>query len=162
VLNTVRLVVRWTSLALLAALVVTPLTQILMRGALSLPLSGAEELARYFLISLTFIAASYVTLDGGQLRMEEFQAWLAPRPRWILQLVIEASGVAVYAILFVASAVTVSKNLNNQTAVLEIPFWVFFAPLVVGSALLALETGVHLARVWRDHRSGYPNYQPQF
>jgi TRAP-type C4-dicarboxylate transport system permease small subunit len=48
--------------------------------------------------------------------------------------------------------VTVSKNLNNQTAVLEIPFWLFFAPLVVGSALLAVETAVHLVRVWRDHR----------
>jgi TRAP-type C4-dicarboxylate transport system permease small subunit len=152
VLTNVRLAVRWTSLALLALLVVTPLAQIVMRGVFSLPFSGAEELARYFLICLTFIAASYVTLDGGQLRMEEFQAWLPPRPRWILQLVIEASGVAIYAILCVASAVTVSKNLNNQTAVLEIPFWLFFAPLVVGSALLAVETAVHLVRVWRDHR----------
>lgn len=152
VLDTVRLVVRWTSLAFLAALVVTPLTQILLRGVFSLPLAGAEELARYFLVCLTFVAASYVTLEGGQLRMEEFQAWLPPRPRWILQLVIEASGVAIYAILFIASVVTVSKNLNNRTAVLEIPFWLFFAPLVVGSALLALETAAHLARVWRDHR----------
>jgi len=151
-LTTVRLVVRWTSLALLAALVLTPLTQIVMRGVFSLPLAGAEELARYFLVCLTFVAASYVTHDGGQIRMEEFQAWLPPRPRWRLQLAIEASGVAIYVILLVASVVTVSKNLDNRTAVLEIPFWLFFAPIVVGSALLAVETAAHLVRLWRDHR----------
>ncbi len=42
--------VRWISLALLAALVITPLAQILMRGVFNVPMSGAEELARYFLI----------------------------------------------------------------------------------------------------------------
>jgi TRAP-type C4-dicarboxylate transport system permease small subunit len=151
-LTTVRLVVRWTSLALLAALVLTPLTQIVMRGVFSLPLAGAEELARYFLIALTFIAASYVTHDGGQIRMEEFQAWLPPRPRWYLQLLIEASGVAMFAVLFLASVITVSKNLDNQTATLELPFPVLFAPIVVGSALLAVETAVHLVRLWRHHR----------
>ena len=44
-----------------------------MRGIFNVPMSGAEELARYFLITLTFIAASYVTREGGQIRMEEFQ-----------------------------------------------------------------------------------------
>jgi TRAP-type C4-dicarboxylate transport system permease small subunit len=148
----VRAAVRWTSLALLAALVLTPLIQIVMRGALSLPLSGAEELARYFLIALAFVAASYVTEQGGQIRMEEFQAWLAPRPRWRLQLLIEASGVAMFACLFVASVVTVSKNLDNKTATLELPFPVLFAPIVIGSALLTIETAIHLVRLWRHHR----------
>jgi len=151
-LDAVRTAIRWSSLALLALLVLTPLVQIVMRGAFSLPLSGAEELARYFLIALTFVAASYVTEQGGQIRMEEFQAWLPPRPRWYLQLLIEASGVAMFAVLFLASVITVSKNLDNQTATLELPFPVLFAPIVVGSALLAVETAVHLVRLWRHHR----------
>jgi len=151
-LDAVRTAIRWSSLALLALLVLTPLVQIVMRGAFSLPLSGAEELARYFLIALTFIAASYVTEQGGQIRMEEFQAWLPPRPRWYLQLLIEASGVAMFAVLFLASVITVSKNLDNQTATLELLFPVLFAPIVVGSALLAVETAVHLVRLSRHHR----------
>ena len=131
---------------------VTPLAQITMRGVFNVPLAGAEELAKYFLICLTFVAAPYVTREGGQIRMEEFQFLLPPKPRWILQLAIEVSGIAVFGVLFVASVVTVTRNMNSVTPVLEIPFWLFFAPLVVGSLLLAVETLAMLAHTWRRRR----------
>ena len=148
----VRKAVRRASFLLLAALVVTPLAQITMRGVFNVPLAGAEELAKYFLICLTFLAASYVTQQGGQIRMEEFQFLLPPKPRWILQLAIEVSGVAVFGVLFVASVVTVTRNLNSVTPVLEIPFLLFFAPLVLGSLLLVVETLAMLAHTWRARR----------
>jgi TRAP-type C4-dicarboxylate transport system permease small subunit len=151
-LKFLRAAVRRTSLVLLAVLVATPLVQITMRGVFNLPLAGAEELAKYLLICLTFVAASYVTAEGGQIRMEEFQALLPPRPRWILQLLIEASAVALFAVLFVASVITVSRNLNSVTPILEMPFWLFFAPLVLGSLLLAVEALVLLAHTWRGGR----------
>jgi TRAP-type C4-dicarboxylate transport system permease small subunit len=132
--------------------VVTPLAQITMRGVFNVPLAGAEELAKYLLICLTFLAASYVTAEGGQIRMEEFQAWLPPRPRWLLQLLIELTGVAVFGVLFVAAVITVSRNLNSVTPVLEIPFWLFFAPLVLGALLLAVETLAMLVHTWRARR----------
>ena len=151
-MNRLRRTVRGASLALLAALIVTPLAQITMRGVFNVPLAGAEELAKYFLICLTFVAASYVTREGGQIRMEEFQALVPARPRWVLQLVIEACGIGVFGVLFVASVVTVARNLNSVTPVLEIPFWLFFAPLVVGSLLLVVETLAMLAHTWRVRR----------
>ena len=151
-MNLIRRAVRWTSLVLLAALVVTPLAQITMRGVFSVPLAGAEELAKYFLICLTFVSAAYVTREGGQIRMEEFQFLVPPKPRWILQLAIEIAGIAVFGILFVASVVTVTRNLNSVTPVLEIPFWLFFAPLVVGSLLLVVETLAMLVHTWRARR----------
>ena len=147
-----RAAVRWASLALLAAVVITPLAQITMRGVFNVPLAGAEELAKYFLICLTFVAASYVTREGGQIRMEEFQALVPARPRWWLQLGIEASGVAFFAVLFVASVVTVTRNLNSVTPILEMPFWIFFAPLVFGSLLLVVETLAALVHTWRARR----------
>jgi TRAP-type C4-dicarboxylate transport system permease small subunit len=147
-----RMAVRRASFVLLAALVVTPLAQITMRGVFNVPLAGAEELAKYFLICLTFLAASYVTREGGQIRMEEFQFLLPPKPRWILQLAIEVSGVAVFGVLFVASVVTVTRNMNSVTPVLEIPFWLFFAPLVLGSLLLVVETLAMLLHTWRTRR----------
>jgi TRAP-type C4-dicarboxylate transport system permease small subunit len=148
----IRSAVRRASFVLLAALVVTPLAQITMRGVFNVPLAGAEELAKYFLICLTFLAASYVTREGGQIRMEEFQFLLPPKPRWVLQLAIEVSGVGVFGVLFVASVVTVTRNLNSVTPVLEIPFLLFFAPLVLGSLLLVLETLAMLAHTWRARR----------
>jgi TRAP-type C4-dicarboxylate transport system permease small subunit len=151
-LTLIRTAVRWISLALLAALVITPLAQITMRGIFNVPMAGAEELARYFLICLSFIGASYVTEQGGQIRMEEFQGLIAPKPRWILQLVIELSGVALFGVLFVASVVTIRNNLQNQTAVMELPFWLFMAPLAIGSLLLVVETLMMLAHTWRRRR----------
>jgi TRAP-type C4-dicarboxylate transport system permease small subunit len=139
-LSLIRMAVRFICLLLLAALIVTPLLQIVMRGVFNVPMSGAEELARYFLICLSFIGASYVTLEGGQIRMEEFQALIPPTPRWFLQMGIELCGVVVFAVFFVASVVTIGNNLRNQTPTLEMPFWLFMAPLAVGSLMLIVET----------------------
>jgi len=151
-LSLIRTAVRWLSLALLAALVITPLAQITMRGVFSVPMAGAEELARYFLICLSFIGASYVTEQGGQIRMEEFQGLIPPRPRWLLQLLIELSGAIFFAVLCIAAAVTTYNNLRNQTAVMEIPFWLFMGPLAIGSMLLVLETLMMLMHTWRRRR----------
>ena len=148
----VRALVRWMSLALLALLILTPLAQIVMRGIFNVPMSGAEELARYFLITLTFVSASYVTQQGGQIRMEEFQAAIPPHPRWLLQLGIELAGVAMFGVLLVAGIITIGNNLSNQTATLEMPFWLFMGPLVVGSLLLVVETAAMFMHTWRQRR----------
>lgn len=152
ILERIRSAVRWASLALLALLVVTPLSQVVVRGVFNTPMAAAEELARYFLISLTFIAASYVTLEGGQIRMEEFQALLPPRPRWFLQMAIELAGVLTFAVIFAAAAITIGDNLENQTPTLEMPFWLFMGPLLVGSLLLMLETAVMFVHTLRRRR----------
>ena len=151
-LTGLRALVRWMSLALLALLILTPLAQIVMRGVFNVPMSGAEELARYFLITLTFVSASYVTQQGGQIRMEEFQAAIPPHPRWLLQLGIELAGVAMFGVLMVAGIITIGNNLSNQTATLEMPFWLFMGPLVVGSLLLVVETAAMFMHTWRQRR----------
>jgi TRAP-type C4-dicarboxylate transport system permease small subunit len=151
-LNALRAVVRWMSLALLGLLIATPLAQILMRGVFNVPMSGAEELARYFLITLTFVASSYVTLEGGQIRMEELQGLVPPRPRWFLQLGIELAGIAMFGILCAAGVITILNNLGNQTATLEMPFWLFMGPLVVGTLLLAVETLLMFVHTLRRRR----------
>jgi TRAP-type C4-dicarboxylate transport system permease small subunit len=151
-LAVIRTAIRWISLALLAALVITPLAQITMRGIFNVPMSGAEELARYFLICLTFIAASYVTEQGGQIRMEEFQGLIPPKLRWFLQLLIELSGALLFAVLFVAAVATTRNNLQNQTPTLEMPFWLFMLPLAIGSLLLVVETLMMLMHTWRRRR----------
>ncbi len=151
-LMAVRGAVRWTSLVLLGLLILTPLAQILVRGVFNAPMASAEELARYFLICLTFLASSYVTVEGGQIRMEEFQGLLPARPRWYLQMIIELAGVATFAVIFVATVVTIGDNLDNQTPTLEMPFWLFMAPLLVGSLLLMLETLMQFLHTLRRRR----------
>ena len=152
VVTAIRAGVRWISLALLALLILTPLAQVLVRGVFNAPMASAEELARYFLICLTFLASSYVTLQGGQIRMEEFQGALPARLRWFLQMTIEVAGVAMFGVVFAAAAITIGDNLDNQTPTLEMPFWLFMAPLLVGSLLLMLETALQFVHTLRRRR----------
>jgi TRAP-type C4-dicarboxylate transport system permease small subunit len=152
ILRAIRTSVRWISLALLALLIVTPLAQIIVRGVFNAPMASAEELARYFLICLTFLASSYVTLEGGQIRMEEFQGALPARLRWYLQMTIEVAGIVMFGVIFMAAAITIGDNLDNQTPTLEMPFWLFMAPLLVGSLLLMLETAMQFLHTLKRRR----------
>ncbi len=133
---------------MLAGLILTPFTQIILRGVFDVPMAGAEEMTRYMLICMTFLAAALVTLDGGQIRMEEFQATLPERPRWLLQLLIEISGVLFFGFLAAAGAITISRNINSRTAVTEIPFLMFMGPLALGATLLALASLWQLRTTW--------------
>ena len=137
---------------LLFLLVVTPFAQIIMRGIFNVPMGGAEEWARYMLICLTFMAGALVTIDGGQIRMEEVQAMLPERPRWLLQLLIEGISIAVFGFIAYAAFVTIANNMSNQTATLEMPFWVFMAPLAIGATMLCLVTALLLRHTWRRGR----------
>lgn len=148
------LALRVVSCLLLAGLILAPFTQIIMRGVFNVPLAGAEEIARYMLICLTFVAAALVSLDGGQIRMEEFQGMLPERPRWLLQLVIEISGIMFFSVLSVAAILTIGRNFSSTTATLEMPFMFFMGPLAVGSALLALACA---SLFWTTFSRGRPD-----
>lgn len=152
-LGALRAALRGLSFALLALLILTPLAQIVMRSVFNVPMSGAEELTRYFLICAVFVAAPLVTRDGGQIAMEEVQALVPAAPRWWLQMFIELCGIAFFALMAVAAVVTIGNNLRNQTATLEMPFWLFMAPLVVGMALLSVETAARLVHTWQRGRA---------
>jgi TRAP-type C4-dicarboxylate transport system permease small subunit len=144
VLDKTRTLIRWASLLLLFLLIATPLAQVVMRGVFNVPMSGAEELARYFLICLSFLAASFVTREGGQICMEEVQVFLPERVRWWTQMLVELSGIIFFVTVGISALVTISRNLDNQTATLEMPFPIFMAPLALGMFLLAIETSIVL------------------
>ena len=84
--------------------------------------------------------------------MEEFQGLLPPKPRWYLQLGIEVAGVVMFAVMFVAAMITIGNNLQNQTATLEMPFWLFMGPLAGGALLLVVETLAMFVHTWRRRR----------
>ncbi len=153
ILGKIRTLIRWASLLLLFLLIATPLAQVVMRGVFNIPMSGAEELARYFLICLSFLAASFVTREGGQICMEEIQAFLPDRIRWWTQLVVELSGVIFFTTIGISALVTISRNLDNQTATLEMPFPIFMAPLALGMFLLAMETSMVLLHLIQSGRA---------
>jgi TRAP-type C4-dicarboxylate transport system permease small subunit len=57
-----------------------------------------------------------------------------------------------FGVIFAAAAITIGANLDNQTPTLEMPFWLFMAPLLVGSLLLMIETAMQFLHTLRRRR----------
>jgi len=132
--------------ALLGALIVVPSAQIVMRGLFGLPFIGAEELTRFLLICLVFIAYPLVVETGENIVMGEIRQAL-PRPiRAASNIAISVSAVVVTGFLAYVTWRTIFQNLNNATPTLQIPFWIFLAATLFGFAGAALVHLVHLRK----------------
>lgn len=123
----------------LVSLTLLVVAQVVMRVFFLAPLIGAEELVRYLLICVVFIGAPYAARNGGHIRMEEIQMWLPFRIRYALRFLAFFSAVIAFGIVSYASILTLLKNLNNRTATLSMPFWIFIFPTVLGFILLTVE-----------------------
>ena len=135
------------SLILLTLLV---FAQVVMRVVFLSPLVGVEEFIRYLLIWVVFIGMPYTTRLGDQIKMEELQTFMPKWFRFGLRICILISAVVTFAIVAVAAVITTLKNLQNTTATLSIPFWIFFLPTVLGFILVTFESVVRGLRLWRS------------
>lgn len=153
-LEPLRWVFRWGSVAMLVAMVALPFVQVVAREVLSVPIVGAEELARFMLICTVFVALPYVVSAGANIRMEEFLAVLpAPLVRGV-RLAIAAVAVAAFAVAAGSSVVAIRANLDNATPTLGIPYWIFLGAACVGFGMTTVECAVQFAKALR----GWPLY----
>ncbi len=126
------------AVAALASLVLLPSLQVILRDFFNAPLIGLEEATRWALIILVFLAAPLLLSTNEQIRLSEFIDYLPRRARLILERVILLiSGLSV-AVIAYANVLSVMRNMSTRTSTLDIPFWLFAAPMLVGFALAAL------------------------
>ena len=136
--------------AILMALVLVPFGQVFFRGALGLPFIGAEEFSRFLLICLVFVGYPLVVAADENIAMKEVRNAL-PRPvQRLLGTLSHALGATVAAVMCVATAVTISRNLNNATPTLNIPFWIFLSATLTAFAGAAILHVVLLLRARRE------------
>ncbi len=126
------------AVAALAALILLPSLQVVLRGVFNAPLIGLEEATRWGLIILVFLAAPLLLSTNEQIRLAEFINYLPHRARVLLErLILVISGFSV-AIIAYAGVLSVLRNINTRTSTLDIPFWLFAAPMLIGFAAAAL------------------------
>ena len=133
----------------LAALVVLPTTQIMLRS-LGAPVVGMEELTRYFLIVVTFVGLPLVTAEGDQIRMDELQQMLPLGARGILRVIIAIVSGAIFGTVVVAIWASLEITIGSSTPTLGIPFWLFNLPAIIGLGVGAIE---FLIQAWRIARN---------
>jgi TRAP-type C4-dicarboxylate transport system permease small subunit len=132
----------------LAAIVILPATQIVLRefGA---PLVGVEELARYFMIVVTFIGIPLVSHEGGHIRMDEIHRFIPIGASAVLRVVIAIVSGAAFAAVVVAIYSSLVITMGSSTPTLGIPFWLFNLPAVFGLGIGAIE---FFRQAWRVAR----------
>ena len=126
------------ALLALAALVVFPATQVFLRDAFNAPIIGLEESTRWGLIILVFFGTPLLIATNEQIRLTEFVDHLPRLARRMLERVILLASGAVLAVVVYAGALSIMRNFGTRTPVLDIPFWLFAAPMLVGFAAAAL------------------------
>lgn len=132
--------------AVMAGLVLVPMAQVVMRGVFTLPFVGAEELTRFLLICLVFLAYPLVVGHGENIVMGEFKAMLPTRLRRMVDLAISLSGVGITLFIAWVTATNISANLSNATPTLGIPFWIFLGATLFGFAAAGIVHIIHLRR----------------
>jgi len=133
----------------LAALVILPTTQIILRSLVGAPVVGMEELTRYFLIVVTFVGLPLVTAEGGQIRMDELQRLLPLTAAALLRVLIAVVSGAIFATVVVAIWASLEVTIGSATPTLGIPFWLFNLPAIVGLGVGAVEFAIQAWRVAR-------------
>ncbi|MFC3723791.1 TRAP transporter small permease [Neoaquamicrobium sediminum] len=131
---------------ILAGLVLVPTAQVIMRGVFVQPFIGAEEFTRFLLICLIFCAYPLVVQKGENIVMGEFKAALPDRPRRVLNVLISIGAIAATAFIAYVTASNISRNLNNATPTLGIPFWLFLGATLLGFAGAAVVHLLHLRK----------------
>lgn len=134
------------TVAILAALIAVPVIQVVLRGVFVLPFVGAEELTRFLLICVVFLAYPLVVEAGENIVMGEIKALLPQRLQRIVNLAISLTALGICAFIAYATWANISANLNNATPTLGIPFWIFLAATFFGFAAGALVHLIHLRR----------------
>ena len=126
------------SIAALAALVLLPSLQVVLRDFFNAPLIGLEEATRWGLIILVFLAAPLLLSTNEQIRLAEFINYLPAAPRKYLERVILLRQRHLGRHHRLCRRAVVMRNMSTRTSTLDIPFWLFAAPMLIGFAAAAL------------------------
>lgn len=122
----------------LAALVLLPALQVGLRDLFDSPLIGLEESTRWGLIILVFFGTPLLIATNEQIRLTEFVDKLPRGLRAPLERATLAAGALVLAVIVWSGALSIIRNFGTRTPTLDIPFWLFASPMLIGFAAAAL------------------------
>ena len=151
-LNKIRFILQILTSFILLLLVVTPVTQIILR-LLSAPFIGAEEMSRYLLIALIFLGSPLAVWMGGHIAMDQFQGFFPKQLTLWLRFVITTSCVFVFGYLTVSGISLIRKMHANTSPALVVPFWIIMTPVAVGCLLLTIEYAVEMVGIFKKNAS---------
>ncbi len=141
---------RLLAAALLVVVCGTMAAQVLARYVFGRPIAWSEELARFALIWLAFIAAALVMAEGRHITVDVVSAWLGPRARLRLDCFTNGLVMLTCLMLLIGGWRFVWRVGLVGSPALGIPMSWWYAAASVGLLLMALHCLLELLMTgWR-------------
>lgn len=153
-----KLIEIWALLGgvVLLAVVLVNTGSILSSAALGRPFPGDFELTEIGICVAAFAFLPYCQLTRANVSADIFTSRASPR--LIASLTLIASVIALlFATLLLwrmSAGMIDQKTYGYTTAILQVPHWWAFVPILLSLALLALAAIITLRRDWRSVRAG--------
>lgn len=142
----------WLSLAFFWALALTVFYQFFTRYVLADSAAWTEEIARYFLIVVTFIGASMGVRRNSHIHVEFLYRWLPPAVGRALSTAVDVVRTAFLAYATWLSIELVPRMNNLNMTVVDLPMSYVYALVTLGFAMMTLRSIQvslrHLRRGW--------------
>ena len=124
--------------AILAVMAAAVFIQVVLRFFGSAGIDGLEEVPRYLFVWLVMLGAAAAMHRGEHTALLYFRDRLPPRLREVAILLVNAAGIALFAVLIKLAFVLVPNAQLQTSAGLGLPLGYVFAAVPFGAALMML------------------------
>ena len=131
----------WVAGALVVAVCVVVLLQVLMRYVFAHPNPWSEEVSRFCFIWLSMLGASLAVEHRTHFRFDRITAKLPPRAKRVVEASATGAVLALALLLVATGAALMHLTFGERSAALDLPVALVYAAAPVSGALMV----VHLA-----------------
>ena len=139
ILKLTRTAVHVMVIVVFATIVVVVFGQVVSRFLFNAPFSWSEELARYLQVWLIMLGSATCLRKGLHLTVDYAIHSLPQGIKRNLQLLSITAILFFLGVVFVSGISLIAATLNQRTPALQMPVWVVYLAIPVGSLLMFLE-----------------------
>ncbi|MDJ0331425.1 TRAP transporter small permease [Planococcus sp. S3-L1] len=136
---------------IMALLVTVVFLQVIFRFILNSPLAWTEELARYSLIWLTFLGASYAMSSKAHIGMEFFVKLFAVTVRKVFYTIATFASLLFFLLMVVEGYDLAMQGMSQTSPVLRIPMGMIYMIIPVSGVILIINMTSQFSK---DFKSG--------
>jgi TRAP-type C4-dicarboxylate transport system permease small subunit len=137
--------VEWVLIVLSGLIFVVVFLQVLFRYLLRQPLFWSEELPRYLLIWMSFLAAALAQKHDAHINITLCLAPLSRRTRQALKILTDAVILAFLWVLIYSGSLVTSITAHHRSTALQLPMGLVYAALPVGAILMSFYLVLQIA-----------------
>jgi TRAP-type C4-dicarboxylate transport system permease small subunit len=140
----------WLALALFWVMVAIVFLQFFTRYVMNDSYSWTEEIARYFLIALTYIGAAMCVRRNRHIQVDVLYRLLSPRVGRVLATVVDVLRCAFLGYATWLTYVMMTKVGHQQMTMIDLPLGIVYGFVLAGFALMFLRAAKVALDNWRQ------------